>query len=91
MTQLVMAFGATLVLALTLTPLMRRLAERFQLLDHADGQRKLHPQPIPLGGGVVLLFALVAVTALVCNADAFAWQPAPRTFRCPRRCWHPRS
>jgi UDP-GlcNAc:undecaprenyl-phosphate GlcNAc-1-phosphate transferase len=83
MTQLVMAFGAALVLALALTPVMRRLAERFRLLDHADGQRKLHPQPIPLGGGVVLLFALVAVTGLIYSADAFAWQPAPPYLSLP--------
>lgn len=76
MTQLVIAFGAALIVTLTLTPLMRRFAGRFKLLDHADGQRKLHPQPIPLGGGVVLLFALVVVTSLVAGGAEFFWRPS---------------
>lgn len=76
MTQLVIAFGAALIVTLTLTPLTRRFAGRFRLLDHADGERKLHPHPIPLGGGVTLLFALIAVAVLVCAGPVFFWQPS---------------
>jgi UDP-GlcNAc:undecaprenyl-phosphate GlcNAc-1-phosphate transferase len=72
MTQLVIAFGAALVIALALTPLVRRFAWRLRLLDHADGERKLHAHPIPLGGGVVLYFALAAVTALACPWSGLA-------------------
>lgn len=67
---LIIAFGAALAITLLLTPAVRQLAWRFKLVDHADGQRKLHPAPIPLGGGVVLMTALALVAAATCSAAA---------------------
>ena len=47
-----------------LTPIVRQLAIRCDLLDRPDGRRKFHLRPIPLGGGLVVLFA-TTVTLLV--------------------------
>jgi len=57
--------AAAFFLALALTPLMRRLAFRYGVLDHPD-QRKTHGQAMPLLGGVAvyLAFWLVAGPAL---------------------------
>src|SRR5260221_9818185 len=51
------AFGIALLLSLTLTPSMARLAQHMGAVDRPDGRRKSHDVPIPLGGGL-----LVAVT-----------------------------
>src|ERR1700687_2451993 len=40
--------------SLLATPLVRRFAERFELLDHPDASRKLHAQPVPRIGGVAV-------------------------------------
>jgi UDP-GlcNAc:undecaprenyl-phosphate GlcNAc-1-phosphate transferase len=66
MTSLLLAFGMALVVALLVTPLSRRLAVRLGAVDHADGQRKFHPRPVPRLGGVALYLALV-LAAVVCG------------------------
>lgn len=59
MTSLVIAFAVSLASTLVLTPLARAAARRFDAVDYSDGERKLHPQPVPLLGGVALYLALV--------------------------------
>jgi UDP-GlcNAc:undecaprenyl-phosphate/decaprenyl-phosphate GlcNAc-1-phosphate transferase len=51
------ATGLSFVLCAILTPLVRRLAIRWGIVDRPDGVRKLHAQPIPLGGGVAIVAA----------------------------------
>lgn len=51
------AFSVAVGSALLLTPLVRRCARAVGLLDHPDTERKLHPQTIPLGGGVAVFAA----------------------------------
>jgi UDP-GlcNAc:undecaprenyl-phosphate/decaprenyl-phosphate GlcNAc-1-phosphate transferase len=53
------ATGLSFVLCAILTPLIRRLAIRCGIVDRPDGIRKLHAQPIPLGGGVAIVAACV--------------------------------
>ncbi|MBY0526123.1 MAG: undecaprenyl/decaprenyl-phosphate alpha-N-acetylglucosaminyl 1-phosphate transferase [Gemmataceae bacterium] len=55
MIPLLCALGLSLLLAVLLTPLACRLALRWGLIDHPDGRRKIHPRPMPLAGGVVVL------------------------------------
>lgn len=57
---------------LLLTPLARWLARRLNAIDHADGERKLHGQPMPLLGGVALLVAVVASMLALCVIDPVA-------------------
>lgn len=75
---LIIAFGAALAITLLLTPVVRHLAWRLKLMDHADGERKLHPSPIPLGGGIVLMTALALAAAATCGDSELA---ASQTWR----------
>ena len=63
MTSLVLPLMVTAIASLLVTPLARRAAWRWGALDHADGQRKLHGNPVPHLGGVAL-FAALTIGAL---------------------------
>lgn len=55
-----------LLTTVALTPLVGRLARRFDIVDRPDGHRKLHDRIIPLGGGVAVLLGVVfAVSAMM--------------------------
>jgi UDP-GlcNAc:undecaprenyl-phosphate GlcNAc-1-phosphate transferase len=43
-----------------LTPIVRRLAHRFGLLDHALSARKIHGRPVPRLGGIAIVIAFYA-------------------------------
>ncbi|MDP2789643.1 MAG: MraY family glycosyltransferase [bacterium] len=62
-------------LAAGLTPLVRRWALRRQVVDNASlaPERKIHPLPIPLGGGlaIFLAFTLVSWTVALLTPDLF--------------------
>ncbi len=49
----------SMVLALVLTPVVRRFAVRIGAVDRADGFRKLHEKPVPLCGGLAVFAAFV--------------------------------
>jgi UDP-GlcNAc:undecaprenyl-phosphate/decaprenyl-phosphate GlcNAc-1-phosphate transferase len=55
----------SLGLSLLLTPVARRIAFRYGLVDNPDGGRKLHSSPIPVAGGFAVLAATVGTIALV--------------------------
>lgn len=63
MTSLLLCLATSCVLCLALTPVARHVAFRYGLLDQPDGRRKIHSQPIPLVGGLVVF--LSASAALV--------------------------
>lgn len=52
------ASAVAMAAALVITPLVRSLALRLDIVDRPDGQRKLHKQAVPLLGGVAVFFAL---------------------------------
>lgn len=54
------AFGLTFAVGMLLTAVMRRLAWRFNILDH-PGERKVHQTPMPLMGGVAIVVAFFFV------------------------------
>lgn len=60
MNSLYWAAGSAFVLSSILTPIVRRIAISSGMVDHPDGIRKLHAQPIPLGGGVAIIAAYFA-------------------------------
>ena len=72
------AFAAAALIAFVLTPLVRRIALRFDAVDHPD-HRRVNLVPIPRGGGVAVAVAFIVVAALVgiVNADAHVL-PVPR-------------
>jgi len=52
-------FFSSLVLVLLLTPLAKRVAFRFDILDHPRAPVKIHKEPIPYLGGVAIFLAFV--------------------------------
>jgi UDP-GlcNAc:undecaprenyl-phosphate/decaprenyl-phosphate GlcNAc-1-phosphate transferase len=57
------AFAAGAAAAFLLTPPVRRLAQRLQVLDRPDRRRKLHRRLVPLWGGLAIFPALVCGVA----------------------------
>ncbi|MEX2560998.1 MAG: MraY family glycosyltransferase, partial [Pirellulales bacterium] len=82
MTSVAVAFAVSLSASLLLTPLARRLAWRVRAVDQGDGQRKLHPEPVPLLGGLALYLALLAAALVISMAGlaAMRWPLAPPLF-----------
>lgn len=64
MTLFAATFSVAFVFCLVLTPLVRRLARRLDIVDHPDNHRKLHATSTPLGGGVGILVAFLGTVAL---------------------------
>ena len=60
-----LAFFIALFLTALLTPLVRRLAVRFLVLDNPDGERKIHAAPTPLLGGMALYVGFTSVVGTV--------------------------
>jgi UDP-GlcNAc:undecaprenyl-phosphate GlcNAc-1-phosphate transferase len=63
------------VIALVLTPLVRRAAILLGFVDQPDAERKLHPHPVPRLGGIAIAIAYVASIALMV---LFASEPTGR-------------
>ena len=55
-----LAFG----LALYLTPLMRKAALKFNLVDRPDGKLKKHKEPVPYLGGIAIYLSFLIALAL---------------------------
>ena len=68
MPTLLLIFFASLLFAVTATPLARRGAFALGILDQPSG-RKIHSSPVPLLGGVAIYVAFIA--ALLLFSDAF--------------------
>jgi UDP-GlcNAc:undecaprenyl-phosphate GlcNAc-1-phosphate transferase len=75
---LLAAFAAAAVFAFVLTPLVRRIALRFDAVDH-PGKRRVNVVPIARGGGVAVAAAFIVVAAAVglINGE-FHVLPVPR-------------
>jgi UDP-GlcNAc:undecaprenyl-phosphate GlcNAc-1-phosphate transferase len=54
------AFVLSMLCGAVLTPLVRALALRFGVLDHALSSRKIHGQPVPRLGGIAIVVAFYA-------------------------------
>ena len=74
------AFVAAALLALALTPLVRRVAHRFDAVDHPDA-RRVHTGSIPRGGGLAVAgaFLTVVLGLLALQATVGIW----RAFQAP--------
>ncbi len=62
--ELAWPFMCALATALLLTPVLRRWAVPLGLVDKPDGHRKIHKDPIPRVGGLVVIAGLVLTTGL---------------------------
>jgi UDP-GlcNAc:undecaprenyl-phosphate/decaprenyl-phosphate GlcNAc-1-phosphate transferase len=73
MYAMVMLGLTAFVLCLVLTPICRNVFTRFNLVDHPDGERKLHGKPIPRIGGIPIALSYAIALGLMV---AFAPQGA---------------
>ncbi|MGE5554134.1 MAG: glycosyltransferase family 4 protein [Betaproteobacteria bacterium] len=65
------AFGLALVVAYLVTPLLRRLALHYRVVDYPN-QRKIHSKPVPYLGGIAIYLGFVVALLTV--------QPLPHRF-----------
>jgi UDP-GlcNAc:undecaprenyl-phosphate/decaprenyl-phosphate GlcNAc-1-phosphate transferase len=65
---LLIAFVAAAVLSFVLTPLVRRVALRFDAVDKPD-QRRVNVVPIPRGGGVAVALSFIVVAVVLVAAN----------------------
>lgn len=63
LTQYVALFSASMLAVGLLTPLMRILAIRLNVVDNPDQSHKTHRTPIPYLGGVAIILGVLAVTS----------------------------
>lgn len=61
--------GISFAVSLLLVPLVRALARAVGMVDHPDGERKLHDEPIALAGGVAVYGAVAATFAALLIID----------------------
>lgn len=75
-TNYILPFLSALLLAYLLTPIVKDLAIKFEIVDMPK-QRKVHKKPIPrLGGvGIYLAFLLVSLVFLYFNQNYFTFGP----------------
>ncbi|MEW6516357.1 MAG: MraY family glycosyltransferase [candidate division FCPU426 bacterium] len=76
------ALAAAAAVTFLLTPPARRLAERLQVLDRPDRQRKRHRRLTPLWGG-----AAVAAGLALGVTVATVWTPVGRALAAYRQAW----
>lgn len=80
MSHLLLLLGTAVLLALVLTPAVRALARRWNVVDPPGG-RKIHTTSVPRVGGVAITLAMVlalagaAAVGHVTAADVHAWLP----------------
>jgi UDP-GlcNAc:undecaprenyl-phosphate GlcNAc-1-phosphate transferase len=79
--SIVVAFIAAALLSLVLTPLVRRVVLRYEIVDRPDA-RRVNVVPVPRSGGVAVsaAFLLVATAFLLLNG-ALGFVPVPTTFK----------
>ena len=53
----------------TLTPLIRKLSQKYGFVDKPDGRRKLHQNAVALGGGAAVFMAMLV--SVVCAIAVF--------------------
>ncbi len=71
-------FLISFILALILTPLIRRLALKWRVVDQPMiAERKIHREPIPLLGGLVIFIAFFLVLFI---ARAIPWWPEDKVL-----------
>ncbi len=79
--SIVAAFIAAALLSLILTPLVRRVVLRYEIVDRPNA-RRVNVVPVPRSGGVAVsaAFLLVATIFLLVNG-AIGFVPVPATFK----------
>src|SRR5262249_28580894 len=66
-------FGISFFACAVLTPVVRRLAVHYDLIDRPDGGRKAHSKPTPVAGGIAIFLAVI----LAAGGGLLAGNPLP--------------
>jgi len=64
--------GMSFVIAVIMTPVVRKLAFKTGLVDAPDGHRKLHGRAVALGGGLAVFIAM-GVSLVTCGIVGSQW------------------
>lgn len=67
--QIAICIAISIVASLALVPLVRSCARRLGLVDRPDSDRKLHSEPVALGGGLAVYLALVIAFVATIGID----------------------
>ncbi len=72
----VYVFYAAFIVAIILTPIMRIIAIRFHIIDHPDGKRKVHREPVAYLGGIAVFAGCAA--GILCSRLLYPhwWYPS---------------
>lgn len=67
MNELILALAFVLSFLLTIygTPVTRKVAHRYNLLDYPDGKLKQQKDPVPYMGGVIIYFSFISPVSLL--------------------------
>lgn len=60
---------AAYLISLALTPLAKKIAIRFGVMDVPKDARRMHKKPIPRMGGLAIYIAFIVTSLSVCNID----------------------
>jgi UDP-GlcNAc:undecaprenyl-phosphate GlcNAc-1-phosphate transferase len=78
---LILALVAAAAVSFVLTPVVRRVAIRFDAIDHPD-HRRVNETPVPRGGGVAVAIAFVSVTIGLLVLNVFvSFAPVPTSVQ----------
>jgi UDP-GlcNAc:undecaprenyl-phosphate GlcNAc-1-phosphate transferase len=81
---IVVVFLAAAAVAFLLTPLVRRLVLRHDVVDRPDDARRVNLTTVPRSGGLAVAAAFLSVAALfVWLNETIAWVPVPLTLSSP--------
>jgi len=75
-------FAGSFAATAALVPVLMRLARRFDFLDH-PGPRKIHPQPIPYGGGIAVAIGFLATLGVHALLRKALPEPASKSVPVP--------
>ncbi len=62
---LVLSFVLSLLLSIYGTPVTRKVAQRYQLMDFPDGKLKIQKEPVAYMGGVIIYFSFISPVSLM--------------------------
>lgn len=66
-----LTFAVSIALAFYLTPIVRKGALQFGVLDHPDGRLKRQRQPVPYLGGIAVYLTFVVTLSILYDFDAY--------------------
>ncbi len=62
---LILSFVLSFLITIYGTPITKKVAHRYKILDYPDGKLKKQKEPVPYMGGVIVYFSFIAPVALL--------------------------